>query len=79
MMRFALITRRELSSSSDVIASRGRKFETTMEDKLIVVVCGYPELNETTLYFYKNRNKKDLAWKKVSEDVGQSVVNFTRE
>ncbi len=62
-----------------MIASRGRKSETTMEDKLIVVVCGYPELNETTLYFYKNRNKKDLAWKKVSEDVGQSVVNFTRE
>ncbi len=71
--------RRELSSSSDVIASRVRKSETTMKDKLIVVVCGYPELNETTLYFYTNRNKKDLAWKKVSEDVGQSVVNFTRE
>ncbi len=55
--------------------SKGRKSETTMEDKLIVVVCGY----DTTSYFYKNRNKKDLAWKKVSEEVGQSVVNFTRE
>ncbi len=43
-----------------------------MEDKLIVVVCGYPELYDTTSYFYKNRNKKDLAWKKVSEEVGQS-------
>ncbi len=31
-------------SSSDVITSGGRKSETTMEDKLIVVVCGYPEL-----------------------------------
>ncbi len=30
--------------SSDVITSRGRKSETTMEDKVIVVVCGYPEL-----------------------------------
>ncbi len=43
-------------SSSDVITSGGRKSETTMEDKLIVVVCGYPELYDTTSYFYKNRN-----------------------
>ncbi len=42
------------SSSSDVIMSGGRKSETTMEDKLIVVVCGYPELYDTTSY--KNRN-----------------------
>ncbi len=38
-------------SSSDVITSRGRKSETTMEDKLIVVVCGYPELYDITSYF----------------------------
>ncbi len=38
-------------SSSDVITSGGRKSETTMEDKLIVVVCGYPELYDTTSYF----------------------------
>ncbi len=44
-------------SSSDVITSGGRKSETTMEDKLIVVVCGYPELYDTTSYFYKNMNK----------------------
>ncbi len=31
-------------SSNGVITSRGRKSETTMEDKVIVVVCGYPEL-----------------------------------
>ncbi len=31
-------------SSSDVIMSRGRKSQTTMEDKFIVVECGYPEL-----------------------------------
>ncbi len=31
-------------SGSDVITSGPRKSETTMEDKLIVVVCGYPEL-----------------------------------
>ncbi len=44
-------------SSSDVITSGGRKSQTTMEDKLMVVVCGYPELCDTTSYFYKNRNK----------------------
>ncbi len=43
-------------SSSDVITSGGRKSETTMEDKLIVVVCGYLELYDTTSYFYKNMN-----------------------
>ncbi len=43
-------------SSSDVITSGGRKSQTTMEDKLVVVVCGYPELYDTTSYFYKNRN-----------------------
>ncbi len=32
----------EACSSSDVITSGGRKSETTMEDKVIVVVCGYP-------------------------------------
>ncbi len=31
-------------STSDVITSGGRKSETTMEDKVIMVVCGYPEL-----------------------------------
>ncbi len=39
-------------SSSDMITSGGRKSKTTMEDKLIVVVCGYSELYDTTLYFY---------------------------
>ncbi len=44
----AALTNQELKSD---------KSETTMEDKLIVVVCGYPELYNTTSYFYKNRNK----------------------
>ncbi len=42
-------------SSSDVIRSGGRKSETTMEDKVIVVVCGYPELyisDRPILIFY---------------------------
>ncbi len=44
-------------TSSDVITNGGRKSQTTMEDKLIVVVCAYLELYDTTSYFYKNRNK----------------------
>ncbi len=40
-------------SSSDVITSGGRKSETTMEDKVIVVVCGYPELYIHLLTFTK--------------------------
>ncbi|ROL46215.1 hypothetical protein DPX16_0932 [Anabarilius grahami] len=43
-----------------------------MEDKIIVAVCGYPELYDTSSYFYRNRNKQDLAWRKVSKEVGQS-------
>ncbi len=43
-------------SSSDMITSGGRKSKTTMEYKLTVVVCWYPELYDTTSYFYKNRN-----------------------
>ncbi len=53
---------------SSMITSGGRKSETTMEDKVIVVVCGYPELYDTTSYFYKNRNtfcnETGAAWQK---------------
>ncbi len=42
--RFAPVNQSGACSSSDVITSGGRKSETTMEDKVIVVVCGYPEL-----------------------------------
>ncbi len=55
-------------SSSDMITSGGRKSEKTMEDKLIVVVCGYLELYDTTSYFYKNKNtfcnESGTAWQK---------------
>ncbi len=75
-LNFGVYSRRDnqsgACSSSDVITSGGRKYEKIMEDKIIVVVCGYPEPYVTTSYFYKNRNKKDLAWKKVSEEVRQS-------
>jgi len=43
-----------------------------MEDTLIVAVCGYPELDDTTSYEYLNRSTKDAAWRAVSEDVGLS-------
>ncbi len=62
----AALTNQELALA--VTWLRGRKSETTMEDKLIVVVCGYPELYDITSYFYKNRNKfcneTGAAWQK---------------
>ncbi len=54
-------------------AEAPKQSETTMEDKLFVVVCGYPELYDTTSYFYRNRNtfcnetgatwQKPLPWR----------------
>ncbi|XP_049457243.1 transcription factor Adf-1-like [Epinephelus fuscoguttatus] len=41
-----------------------------MEDKLIIAVCGHPELYDVTSPHYKLRTKKDLPWRKVSEEVG---------
>uniref|UniRef100_UPI003AAF58FD hippocampus abundant transcript 1 protein n=1 Tax=Centroberyx gerrardi TaxID=166262 RepID=UPI003AAF58FD len=41
-----------------------------MEDKLIVAVCGLPELRDTSLLAYRDRNKKERAWRKVNEEVG---------
>ncbi|ROL08900.1 hypothetical protein DPX16_5236 [Anabarilius grahami] len=44
-----------------------------MEDKLIVAACGHPDLYDVSSYFYRDRNKKDLAWKRISEEIGQSA------
>ncbi len=72
-------------SSSDVITSGGRKSQTTMEDKLIVVVCGYAELYDTTSYFYKNRNTFRNETGAAAEAPPMTrihvccVANFTRE
>ncbi len=51
-------------SSSDVITSGGRKSETTMEGKIIVAVCGYPELYDTTSTFTKTGIKRILLGRK---------------
>ncbi len=59
----AALTNQELA-----LAVTSLRAEATIEDKLIVVVCGYPELYDTTSYFYKNRNKfsneTGAAWQK---------------
>ncbi|KAL7373552.1 hypothetical protein ABVT39_009422 [Epinephelus coioides] len=44
-----------------------------MEDKLIIAVCGHPERYDVKSPNYKLRTKKDLAWRKVSEEVGLPV------
>ncbi len=46
-----------------MITSGGRKSETTMEDKLIAVVCGYPELYDIRI-FIKTGIKRILLGRK---------------
>ncbi|MED6259750.1 hypothetical protein ATANTOWER_030080, partial [Ataeniobius toweri] len=41
-----------------------------MEDKIIVTVCGKPELYDSTNYIYRDKFRKDLAWRRVSEETG---------
>ncbi|KAK7919087.1 hypothetical protein WMY93_010371 [Mugilogobius chulae] len=45
-----------------------------MAETLINLVSTFPELYDTTSRFYRDRNKKDLAWRRISERVGQPEV-----
>ncbi|XP_072289539.1 transcription factor Adf-1-like [Eucyclogobius newberryi] len=46
---------------------------TDMADEtLIVAVCGLKELYDVGTMEYRNRRKKDQAWRKVSEETGLS-------
>uniref|UniRef100_A0A3P8PEP9 MADF domain-containing protein n=1 Tax=Astatotilapia calliptera TaxID=8154 RepID=A0A3P8PEP9_ASTCA len=40
-------------------------------EKLISAVANHPELYDATYYFYRDRNKKDLAWRQISEEIGR--------
>ncbi|KAL4008760.1 hypothetical protein ACER0C_002612 [Sarotherodon galilaeus] len=42
-----------------------------MEEKLISAVANHPALYDASCYFYRDRNKKDLAWRHISEEIGQ--------
>ncbi len=72
-------------SSSDVITSGGRKSQTTMEDKVIVVVCGYPELYIHLRTFTKTGTHFATRLELPAEAPPMTririccVVNFTRE
>ncbi len=72
-------------SSSDVITSGGRKSQTTMEDKVIVVVCGYPELYKHLRTFTKTGIHFATRLELPAEAPPMTririccVVNFTRE
>uniref|UniRef100_A0AAZ1Y5P1 MADF domain-containing protein n=1 Tax=Oreochromis aureus TaxID=47969 RepID=A0AAZ1Y5P1_OREAU len=46
-----------------------------MEEKLISAVANHPELNDAGCYFYRDRNKKNLAWRHISEEIGQPVMD----
>ncbi|KAG9259522.1 hypothetical protein AMEX_G27817 [Astyanax mexicanus] len=44
-----------------------------MEERLIIAVSGFPVLYDVSLFAYRDLNKKNDAWKKVSEIVGVPV------
>ena len=47
-----------------------------MEEKLIACVAAYPVLYDTSLYLYKDINKKNEAWRRVADVVGAPGVFF---
>ncbi|XP_013887091.1 transcription factor Adf-1 [Austrofundulus limnaeus] len=52
--------------------------QQAMEDKLIVAVCNTPIIYDRSSVLYRDRNKKELAWRRVSEEVGASVEDCRR-
>lgn len=42
-----------------------------MEEILINGVANHPELYDTSCTLYRDRNQKDLAWRRISEEIGQ--------
>ncbi|XP_039473065.1 uncharacterized protein LOC120441755 isoform X1 [Oreochromis aureus] len=42
-----------------------------MEERLINAVANHPELYDTSCFLYRDRNIKDRAWRKISEEIGQ--------
>ncbi|XDV31483.1 hypothetical protein PO909_002475 [Leuciscus waleckii] len=50
-----------------------------MEEMLIVAVCAYPEIYDTKSYTYRDRTKKEIAWRKISEEVGLSEETVRRK
>ncbi|KAK5608951.1 hypothetical protein CRENBAI_017866 [Crenichthys baileyi] len=48
-----------------------------MKDKLIVAVCAHPIIYDTSSYHYRDRNRKDLAWRRISEEVSISETAET--
>ena len=46
-----------------------------MEEKLIACVAAYPVLYDTSLYLYRDINKKNETWRRVA-DVGAPGVFF---
>ncbi|XP_019222388.1 transcription factor Adf-1-like [Oreochromis niloticus] len=42
-----------------------------MEERLINAVANHPELYDASSFLYRDRNKKDLAWRNISDKLGQ--------
>ncbi len=81
----AALTNQELALAVTSITSGGRKSQTTMEDKCIVVVCGYLELYIHLHTFTKTGIHLQRDWSCLAEAPPMTrirvccVVNFTRE
>uniref|UniRef100_A0A3Q2GCU9 MADF domain-containing protein n=1 Tax=Cyprinodon variegatus TaxID=28743 RepID=A0A3Q2GCU9_CYPVA len=43
-----------------------------MEEKLIIAFCSHPVLYDQLSYQYRDKSRKDLAWKRISEEIGLS-------
>ena len=65
---FNILSRRQ----NNLNMNRGQQSTSVFEDRLIVSVCNYPILYDTSLRDYKNTFKTELVWEKVSEEVGAS-------
>ncbi len=63
----AALTNQELALAVTCYKRR-QKIQNNNGGQINLVVCGYPELSDNTLYFYKNRNKfcnePGAAWQK---------------
>ncbi|KAK5604579.1 hypothetical protein CRENBAI_014990 [Crenichthys baileyi] len=49
-----------------------------MEYKLILAICAHPVIYDTSSYHYSDRNRKDLAWRRISEEVGISEEMYRK-
>ncbi|XDV14246.1 hypothetical protein PO909_002422 [Leuciscus waleckii] len=48
-------------------------------ETIIVAVCGYLEIFDTTSYLHRERTLKEIVWRKISEEVGLTEETIRRK